>query len=377
MSVAWLYPAGFAALAALLLPLLVHLARRDQQAPLDFAALRWLRAAPRPHRRLRVDERLLLALRLLLLATLAAWLAQPVLRGAEDRRPYVAVMPGVDAAALRQQALAADARRHWLAAGFPALEDPAPAGRQPTSSLLRELDAQLPAGVRVVVVATPDFGGTDAQRPRLSRRLEWRVVQASRALARSGAAGTSSSDPAPRLVLQGGDAGAPGARYLRAVQQAWPRHPDAPSVRVRLQDGPLPPELHRVVADGGTALLGAGVVLPTDLVLTPVWRDDAGLPLLEAGTLGRGRLLRFARPLQAQAMPQLLEADFPHRLREALHADAVAPARVDARAYAPRTDGRALPPPPRPLQSWLALVVALLFALERLVATRASRWTPA
>ena len=148
-------------------------------------------------------------------------------------------------------------------------------------------------------------------------------------------------------------------------------------MRVRLQDGPLPPELHGAVADGGTALLCAGVVLPADLVLTPVWRDDAGLPLLEAGTLGRGRLLRFARPLQAQAMPQLLEADFPHRLREALHADAVAPARVDARAYAPRTDGRALPPPPRPLQSWLALVVALLFALERLVATRASRWTPA
>jgi hypothetical protein len=29
------------------------------------------------------------------------------------------------------------------------------------------------------------------------------------------------------------------------------------------------------------------------------------------------------------------------------------------------------------LQSWLALVVALLFALERFVATRASRGTPA
>lgn len=377
MSLAWLYPAGFAALAALLLPLLVHLARRDQQAPLDFAALRWLRAAPRPHRRLRVDERLLLALRMLLLATLAAWLAQPVLRGAEDRRPYLAVMPGVDAAALRQQALPADARRHWLAAGFPALEDPPPAGRQPTSSLLRELDARLPAGVRLVVVATPDFDGTDAQRPRLSRRLEWRVVQASGAPARSGAARTSSSDPSPRLVLQGGDADALGARYLRAVQQAWPRQPDAPSVRVHLQDGPLPPELHGAVANGGTALLGAGVVLPADLALTPAWRDDAGLPLLEAGTLGRGRLLRFARPLQAQAMPQLLEADFPQRLREALQADVVAPARVDARAYAPRTGGHAFPPPPRPLQSWLALVVALLFALERFVATRASRGSPA
>ena len=63
MSLAWLYPAGFAALATLLLPLLIHLARRDQQAPLDFAALRWLRNDPRPRRRLRFDERLLLVLR--------------------------------------------------------------------------------------------------------------------------------------------------------------------------------------------------------------------------------------------------------------------------------------------------------------------------
>ena len=110
MSLAWLFPAGLAALAALLLPLLIHLARRDQQGPLDFAALRWLRAEPRPRSRLRFDERLLLALRLLLLALLALWLARPALHGVEDRRPFVAIMPGVAAAAMANQALPADAR---------------------------------------------------------------------------------------------------------------------------------------------------------------------------------------------------------------------------------------------------------------------------
>ena len=43
MSLALLLPAGLAALAALLLPLLVHLARRSEQRPTVFAALQWLR----------------------------------------------------------------------------------------------------------------------------------------------------------------------------------------------------------------------------------------------------------------------------------------------------------------------------------------------
>src|SRR5690606_9148841 len=79
MSLALLLPAALAALGALLLPLLVHLARRSEQRPTDFAALRWLRRKPRPRRRIRFDERWLLALRLLLLALIALWLARPVL----------------------------------------------------------------------------------------------------------------------------------------------------------------------------------------------------------------------------------------------------------------------------------------------------------
>ncbi len=94
---------------------------------------------------------------------------------------------------------------------------------------------------------------------------------------------------------------------------------------------------------------------------------------MEAGALGRGRLLRFTRALQASTMPQLLDADFPQRLRDALQPAPVDPTRVDARAFVPRTGARAFPAAPRELQPWLALAIALVFALERLVATRAAR----
>ena len=115
MSLGLLLPGALVSLVALLLPLLIHLARRNQQQPLDFAALRWLNRKPKPRRRLRVDDIPLLLLRLLLLALLALWLAQPVRYGASERRTVVAVMPGIDTATVAQQRLPADARKQWLA----------------------------------------------------------------------------------------------------------------------------------------------------------------------------------------------------------------------------------------------------------------------
>ena len=151
MSLALLLPAGLAALAALLLPLLLHLARRPEQTPTDFAALRWLRQKPKPRHRIRFDEWPLLLLRLLLLALLALGLAKPVLSGRDDTRPWVVVVPGVDASAVRSQATDTATRLHWLANGFPSLDDAAPAGTPAIGSLLRQLDAELPAGTPLTV----------------------------------------------------------------------------------------------------------------------------------------------------------------------------------------------------------------------------------
>ena len=110
MAMGLLFPAALAALVALIVPLVIHIARRSEQQPTNFAALRWLRQKPRPRSRLRFDEWPLLLLRLLLLALVALFLARPVLWGAADQSPYVAVVPGarVDPAAFP------DARLHWL-----------------------------------------------------------------------------------------------------------------------------------------------------------------------------------------------------------------------------------------------------------------------
>ena len=51
MTPTLLLPLGLAALGTILVPLLLHLARRTEQRPTDFAALRWLRQKPRPRHR--------------------------------------------------------------------------------------------------------------------------------------------------------------------------------------------------------------------------------------------------------------------------------------------------------------------------------------
>lgn len=177
-----LFPAGLAALAALVLPLLIHLARRSEHRPTDFAALRWLRALPRPRHRVRFDEWPLLLVRLVLLAALAVLLAEPALRDHDDARPRIAVSPGVDLATVR--ARAASAQWVWLAPGFPTIDAqtraPAvPAGSTATAtatSLLRELDASLPAASTLGVIVPAQWGRLDAQRLQLGRHVEWQVA---------------------------------------------------------------------------------------------------------------------------------------------------------------------------------------------------------
>lgn len=376
MSLALLFPLGLLALAALLVPLLLHLARRSEQRITDFAALRWLASQPRPRRKRRFDERLLLLLRLLLLVALALLLAQPVLYGAADRTPWVVAAPGVPAAAAR--AAVADAgrvRMHWLAPGFPGLDAPAPQGSQPLSSLLRELDATLPAGTRITVLVPGVIDGVDAQRPRLGREVDWRVI----AGGQKAPARTQPMDTRPPVLEVRAAADAAGLRYLRAVGAA------APPVRIAtpgealpagaralawLVPGPLPDAIREWVRGGGRVLLSDDARAAELEHADVLWMDAHGDALVRGTALGRGRLMQITRPLAPAAMPQLLEADFPRQLR-ALFADpAPAPARVSARDHAPVAGAAApWPQPARPLDTWLMLLIGLLFLLERWVAS--------
>lgn len=380
MNFALLLPAALAALAALILPLLIHLARRSEQRPTDFAALRWLRQKPRPRHRIRFDERLLLLLRLLLLALLALWLARPVSYGAVSHQPWVVVAPSVD-----PQAVPAGegARVRWLAPGFPAIDTPPPSQPVAAASLLRELDAMLPAQVPLRVLVPAQLSGADGQRPALSRAVQWQMV--------AGAADTAV--PAivgapPKVAIRYAAERAAALPYLRAAVSAWSPQsgsvdsgvagaaaPADPKTQVLLwlAPGALPAAVLDWIGAGGTAVLDADTQWPQTAARAPLWRDADGTVLVEGSRYRNGRVLRFTRALAPQTMPALLEPQFPRRLRELLSAPIAAPSRAVASDYAPRTGGPSFDAPARDLKPWLALLIAALFALERWLATRPRR----
>ncbi|MBB4133326.1 BatA domain-containing protein [Xanthomonas sp. 3075] len=391
MNLFLLFPAGLAALAALLLPLLIHLARRSEHRPTDFAALRWLRALPRPRHRVRFDEWPLLLVRLLLLAALALLLAEPAVRDHQDARPRIAVSPGVDLAAARQRAHAANAQWVWLAPGFPPIASDAtdantPAIRtpQPVASLLRELDAGLPPGAALRVIVPSQWGPLDAQRLQLSRDVQWQVVPG-----RSPAAAVTAAVPL-RLHLITDAPAAPALRYLRAVHAAWalpgtlpvsspadaaPSRWPSGTVVVWLSHRAPPAPVIAWVAAGGQLLLDAQTPLPSTLAtaLQPLLQDAHGTPLIDAAAYRRGRLLRWAAPLMPQQLPALLDADLPTRLHDALQ-PAATPQHALAQAVQPqRGTAIGLTTAPWPLAPWLIGLVLLLCAVERWLATAPRR----
>ncbi|QHG88919.1 MULTISPECIES: BatA domain-containing protein [Xanthomonas] len=390
MNLLLLLPAGLAALAALLMPLLIHLARRSEHRPTDFAALRWLRAMPRPRHRVRLDEWPLLLLRLLLLAALALLLAEPALRERQDSRPRIAVSPGVDLAAARALPHADDAQWLWLAPGFAPINtdtadrSPATLGTaQPVGSLLRELDARLPAGAALRVIVPAQWGALDAQRIQLARAVQWQVLPGHSPLA-------APTPPAPlHLQVVTDDTAMPALRYLRAVQAAWALPDRLPVVTPAAAQPPrwapgtvvvwlspsAPPEsVIAWVAAGGQLVLQAQASVPAALAapLQAVPETD-GEPLLEAAALGRGRVLRWTASLQPQQLPALLDADFPARLRTAVQPPPT-PHAAPAQTQQPQRGAAIrLNLPPQSLAPWLVGLVLLLFALERWLATAPRR----
>lgn len=373
-----LYPLGLAALVALVVPLVIHLHRRTQEVPVDFAALRWLDPLPRPRRKLRFDELLLLAVRLVLVALIALLLAQPAVLGAEDDGPRILVAPGTDPATARQIA-GPDADARWIAPGFPSLNTPPPPST-PVSSLIRHYDAELPPKASLTILVPPVLDGVDAEPLRLTRPARWRIVGGAAAAERP------TPLPAPALTVRHGPGTSDAVRYFRAAAGAWDGEgrfeagngtdlPKTDRVLVWLTPGPVPATVTDWVSRGGTALLGdaARVTMPGGA--QALWRDAGGSVLVEGASLGEGRLLRFTRSLTPAAMPELVDAGFAARLRDLLTPPAPPPARVVADRFAPAAGVAPYPLPPRPLSSWLAALIAAVFLAERWLATRRRRLT--
>lgn len=92
--------------------------------------------------------------------------------------------------------------------------------------------------------------------------------------------------------------------------------------------------------------------------------------------LGNGRVLQLTRALAPATLPEVLDPDFPERLRTLFDPPPL-PTSAFAATHAPRSGGPALSPTPHPLHPWLALLVATLFMLERWLATSRRRECPA
>ena len=380
MIPALLAPAALGALLAVLVPLAIHIARRTETHVIDFAALRWLNPNPKPGQRPRLDERLVLAVRIALVIAVVLALAEPVLRPTGDGRPVVAVSPAVDARSVPDHG----ERRVWLAPGFPGLDRPAPAPSADFPSLVRQLDAETPGKTAITIVAPPEVNG-DAERLDLSRKVDWRIGAA------APSAKTVTAPTPPSLTVRYAPGNERAVGYFRAAATAYAEAGKPPSFDAALADSPLPRGARHLVwlsgapmpaatlgwiEAGGVALLAHDAPSPVDGVPTTVWRDAEGAPLATAGRFGKGRVLRLTRPLDPSAMPVLVEPDFPEQLWMLL-APPPAPSRVAATDYAPNVrpaaGAGAFNPHPVSLRPWLALLIAAIFAAERWLATRRDR----
>lgn len=390
MNLALLLPSALLALSALLIPLLIHLSRRSEQKPTDFAALRWISAQLRPRRKLVFQEVLLLLLRLLLLIALAFFLAKPVSMQSVSPKHWVVVVPGSDVGAAKDLPADKNSEWHWLSPGFPEYEKQVESSNVSFSSLLRELDAQLPANVTLTLVVPESLSGLDGERVRLSRNVNWNAVP-----------GKTQTDTAIEkvqpiyLAIRHDDKHRDAAIYFRAAHAAWQaaKKPDEKdtldnadislplqqnhTALIWLASGELPPNIRQWAEKGGTILVSKETLVPEMKSAVSAWRNEQGASLILAAPLGQGRVLQWQQDLKPVAMPELLDADFPQHLKSLLQAKPLPPTRSFAKLQTPLIGAKVGPQAPQSLQIWLALLIAFLFLIERWFANAPRRWSAA
>jgi hypothetical protein len=378
--IVWLLPIGFGAFAALAIPLIVHWVRRSERRLVPFAAMRYLREHPYPRENRRLHERGLLALRLLLLAGLALLLAWPVWRGRPEpaSAPWVIVAPGVSRDAAHAALDAPAAEWHWLEPGAPMV------------SRLRELDATVAPGTAMSVLVPEEIGGLDAERLRLAHAVSWRAVPGSRESPSTAADSPSAAAAAPlRLAVRYDAEGESELGVVHALVAAWTEAGSAPMVEFATSGaappptgawliwlgGPLSPSVTAWIRAGGRAFASRQPNDPGETAL----RDETGSAVLRERRLGAGWLLTLATPLRTDALPALLSPQFPQSLRSVFDAAREPPDRAPAASVAPLSltgtgaaagADRAPRGRERSLAAPLALLLALAFLIERVLATR-------
>lgn len=368
MSLSLLWPAGLLAGLALLIPLLIHWLPRRQSRPRPFAALRFIGRHAPPRQQRRLAEWPLLILRLLLLAVLALWLALPLWRDWPGLGlHWRAVWPGSDPAALA--ALPAVDRVVWLVPGLPAVEGAATSDDSAHSaSLLRELAASLPAGDRLSVAVPRVLSGLDAQALRLAREVSWELIDP---------AVSEAAPPVPRRLSLRIEPGSAPNRWLEAALTAWEADPLLATVIDRGDAQQAVPADAEVVLWIGNAPAPRWQAGPVPLLQiadstspSSTIEPLSGLPVQRLA----GADARLAAPLAPETLPAVLDPDFPQRVHHLLFQRFPQPDTAPAEAVRPQIDPTRLAPEPLPLQPWLALLAALLFLVERWLASGRRRF---
>ncbi|HEU4829230.1 MAG TPA: BatA domain-containing protein [Gemmatimonadales bacterium] len=296
------WPPGLAALAALLVPLLIHLARRRPRSPVLVGTLRHLPGSTAPRRaRSRISEPLLLAVRMLVLALLALFIAQPFLdrhRPSRPPRALLVIPSAIPEVTLRRLLPALDSLQ---AAGLETRELP----MADLWSELAELDAGLPPGSSIVVAAPfalPVTGARPALESAVSlHRFDWTRDSSSSGDATQALHVSVIADTSHRVAA---------ARHVAAFQAVAERRGDSLVMEASSSDdgwiawlsdaAPSPAVLERVRA-GGT-LLTAGSASSAGHEAVTAQRLGSGL-IIEAAAVG-------APPVDA-SFPELIARIWP------------------------------------------------------------------
>lgn len=378
MSLGFLLPAGLLAVASLLLPLLIHLARRPQHRVIDFAAMRWLVQGERPRRRLRFEDLPLLLSRLALLALLALLLAEPILRG-DWRAPrhWVLIDPALEQTRAVAEVSDPEARLRRLVPGFPALDSkPALTGDASLASLLREFDDGIADADRLTVVVPERVHGLDAQRLALRHAVDWHILR-SESPTRVEPSAAVPVKVALRHAAHESDA----LRYLRAVATVWQESPgtawsvsegtldvpiDADTQWLIWLDAPVPDPVLSWVKRGGRVLVNSEA--PANA--TAIWRNAQGEVIASGQRHGAGRVIYLLPRLSPQDFAQVLDADFPERVKFLLAGGAQDPGSDYAQNARPLQSAEPGKPLRTALDRLLMILVAGTFLLERVLASR-------
>ncbi len=362
------WPPGLVALATLLVPILIHLARRRARRAVLVGTLRHLPHAAAPQRsRARIVEPWLLAVRMLILALLVLVVAKAFSRAAPPMTSprSLLVLPA---------RLPDDSLRRLLPAGDSLLGAGLEVHRLPMADLwseLAELDAGLPDGSSMAV-ATPLVLPMAGARPALRSAITLHRFEGPHRTAEAKAPRTLhvriAEDASTRIAARRHAAAFRAVAELRGDSLALGGAPVRDGWIVWLPDSAPPPDVLADVRAGATLLRAAA--------------DDSSTfadRSIEAEPAGRGRILivpAIGNPAVDAAFPELIARIWPDPA-------SLAPVEPTVRRI---STGQLLPAPgsvppheaPRTSLGRILLGIAFaLFLLERWLAHRSLTSPPA